>query len=112
MFRPSTKTFCFFGSTRRTRPVLPRSLPLMTTASSSRRISAAILGGLLLARALVGAYGDRAHAAGGRGSGIKDAGRSPCWRPGQVRGRRGRDVPVRHPRVRGSGGAHLREPPE
>src|SRR5919112_6133750 len=43
MFRPSTKTFDFFGSTRRTRPVLPRSLPLMTTTSSSRRIFAAML---------------------------------------------------------------------
>src|SRR3954463_11155935 len=43
MFRPSTKTRSFFGSTRRTRPVLPRSLPLMTTTSSSRRIFAAML---------------------------------------------------------------------
>src|SRR5262249_49006892 len=43
MFRPSTKTFDFFGSTRRTRPVLPRSLPLMTTTSSSRRIFIAML---------------------------------------------------------------------
>src|SRR5436190_5640631 len=43
MFRPSTKTFDFPGSTRRTRPVLPRSLPLMTTTSSSRRIFAAML---------------------------------------------------------------------
>src|SRR4051812_32279545 len=38
MFRPSTYTRCFTGSTRRTLPVLPRSLPLMTTTSSSRRI--------------------------------------------------------------------------
>src|SRR5215217_3802724 len=43
MFRPSTKTFDFLGSTRRTRPVLPRSLPLMTTTSSSLRILAAML---------------------------------------------------------------------
>src|SRR3954468_17367016 len=43
MFRPSTKTFDFVRSTRRTRPVLPRSLPLMTTTSSSRRILGAML---------------------------------------------------------------------
>src|SRR5262249_31405339 len=33
----------FFGSTRRTRPVLPRSLPLMTTISSPLRIFEAML---------------------------------------------------------------------
>src|SRR4051812_45270971 len=43
MFRPSTKTRDFLGSTRRTLPVLPRSLPEMTMTSSSRRILRAIL---------------------------------------------------------------------
>src|SRR3954453_12619500 len=43
MFRPSTYTRCFAGSTRRTLPVFPRSLPLMTTTSSSRRIFRAAL---------------------------------------------------------------------
>src|SRR3954454_19743727 len=43
MFRPSTKTLDFFGSTRRTLPVLPRSLPEMTMTSSSRRIFTAML---------------------------------------------------------------------
>src|SRR3954447_17755611 len=38
MFMPSTKTRFFFGSTRRTLPVLPLSLPEMTSTVSSRRI--------------------------------------------------------------------------
>ena len=38
MFRPSTTTLCFLGSTRSTRPVLPRSLPEITLTMSSRRI--------------------------------------------------------------------------
>src|SRR5215204_5971506 len=38
MLAPSTKTFCFSGSTRSTRPVLPRSLPAMMRTVSSRRI--------------------------------------------------------------------------
>src|SRR5687767_4177912 len=37
MFRPSTNTRSFFGSTRRILPVLPLSLPAMTTTSSSLR---------------------------------------------------------------------------
>src|SRR5829696_7244508 len=40
MLRPSTKTFSFSASTRRTRPVLPRSLPEITMTSSSLRIRA------------------------------------------------------------------------
>src|SRR5436190_11950703 len=43
MLRPSTRTLAFFGSTRRTLPVLPRSLPEMTMTSSSRRIFTAML---------------------------------------------------------------------
>src|SRR3954451_3615007 len=38
MLTPSTTTRSFLGSTRSTLPVLPRSLPLMTMTSSSRRI--------------------------------------------------------------------------
>src|SRR3954454_10710722 len=38
MFRPSTETRSFCGSTRRTLPDFPRSFPLMTTTSSSLRI--------------------------------------------------------------------------
>src|SRR3954468_4483382 len=41
MLTPSTTTRSFLGSTRSTLPVLPRSLPLMTMTSSSRRISPA-----------------------------------------------------------------------
>src|SRR3954469_17233653 len=43
MLRPSSKTRDFFGSTRMTLPVLPRSLPEMTMTSSSRRIFTAML---------------------------------------------------------------------
>src|SRR3954468_23101351 len=38
MFMPSTKTRFFFGSTRSTLPLLPLSLPEMTSTVSSRRI--------------------------------------------------------------------------
>src|SRR5215471_4852397 len=43
MFRPSTYTRALAGSTRCTKPVLPRSLPPMTTTSSPLRILRAML---------------------------------------------------------------------